>query len=200
MRPGEDPSAKTSSEELTRGVVITYVDDLLFTLFQYHVNALTKALLAKYVMKQSGILAVETPEMEKLEGIDFLGARIVRDGDGTIWCDQSKYILHCLRENGFINQDGEVVLTKVHTPPTIDEKLGEEEGTVREKNEALTLCRKYIGQMMWLTRHCCVPRHSSVHDGEATKGSQEPLSLLMEVPVDYKRPCHVHFALPRCRS
>ena len=33
------------------------------------------------------------------------------------------------------------------------------------------------------TGHCCVPRHSSVHDGEATKGSQEPLSLLMEVPV-----------------
>ena len=149
--PGEDPSVKNSREELTRGVVITYVDDLLFTGFQCHVNALTKALLAKYVMKQSGILPVETPKVEKLEGIDFLGARITRDGDGTIWCDQSKYILHCLRENGFVNQDGEVVLTKVHTPPTIDEKLREEEGTVREKNEALTQCRKYIGQMMWLT-------------------------------------------------
>ena len=151
MRPGEDPSVKTSREELTRGVVITYVDDLLFTGFQHHINALTKALLAKYVMKQSGILPVETPGMEKLEGIDFLGARITRDGDGTIWCDQSKYILHCIRENGFINKDGEVVLTKIQTPPTIDEKLGEEEGTVREKNEALTQCRKYIGQMMWLT-------------------------------------------------
>ena len=44
-----------------------------------------------------------------------------------------------------------MVLTKIHAPPTIDEKLGEEEGTVREKNEALTQCRKYIGQMMWLT-------------------------------------------------
>ena len=33
----------------------------------------------------------------------------------------------------------------------MSEKLGEEEGTVREKNEALTQCRKYIGQMMWLT-------------------------------------------------
>ena len=67
--------------KLTRGVVITYVEDLLFTGFQYHVNAVTKALLAKYVMKQSGILPVETPGMEKLEGIDFLGARITRDGD-----------------------------------------------------------------------------------------------------------------------
>jgi len=151
MRVGEDPSVKSSSEDLTRGVVITYVDDLLFTGFQCHIDALTKALLAKYVMKQSGILPVGTPGMEKLEGIDFLGARITRDGEGTIWCDQSKYIMHCIRENGFINKDGDVILTRVNAPPTIDEKLGEEEGTVREKNDALTQCRKYIGQMMWLT-------------------------------------------------
>ena len=56
-----------------------------------------------------------------------------------------------IRENGFMNRDGDVVLTKVNAPPTVDEKLGEEEGTVREKNDALTQCRKYIGQMMWLT-------------------------------------------------
>ena len=67
MRPGEDPSVKSSREELTRGVVITYVDDLLFTGFQCHINALTKALLAKYVMKQSGILPVGTPGMESLK-------------------------------------------------------------------------------------------------------------------------------------
>ena len=151
IREGEDPCIKSSGEELTRGVVITYVDDLLFTGFQCHIDALTKALLAKYVMKRSGILPVGTPGMEKLDGIDFLGARITRDADGTIWCDQSKYILHCIRENGFINQDGDVILTKVNSPPTVDEKLGEEEGTVREKNHALTQCRKYIGQMMWLT-------------------------------------------------
>ena len=101
MRPGEDPSVKTSKEELIRGVVITYVDDVLFTGFQCHINALTKALLAKYAMKQSGILPVEIPRMEKLERIDFPGARIARDGDGTIWCDHSKYILHCLRESVF---------------------------------------------------------------------------------------------------
>ena len=142
IREGEDPCLKCSSEEFTRGVVITYVDDLLFTGFQCHIDALTKALLAKYVMKRSGILPVGTPGMEKLEGIDFLGARITRDADGTIWCDQSKYILHCIRENGFINKDGDVILTKVNAPPTIDEKLGEEEGTTREKNDALTQCRK----------------------------------------------------------
>ena len=56
MRSGEDPSVKSSQEDLTRGVVITYVDDLLFTGFSYHVNAIFQALLAKYVMKQSGIL------------------------------------------------------------------------------------------------------------------------------------------------
>ena len=151
IREGEDPCIKSSGEELTRGVVITYVDDLLFTGFQCHIDALTTALLAKYVMKRSGILPVGTPGMEKLDGIDFLGARITRDADGTIWCDQSKYILHCIRENGFINQDGDVILTRANSPPTVDEKLGEEEGTVREKNNALTQCRKYIGQMMWLT-------------------------------------------------
>ena len=36
-------------------------------------------------------------------------------------------------------------------PPAVDEKLGEEEGTAREKNDAMAVCRKYIGQMMWLT-------------------------------------------------
>ena len=151
IRTGEDPSVKSSSEELTRGVVITYVDDLLITGFQCHIDAITKALLAKYVMKQSGNLPVGVPGMENSDGIYFLGARITRDSDGTIWCDQTKYILHCIRENGFMNRDGDVVLTKVTTPPTVDEKLGEEEGTAREKNEALTQCRKYIGQMKWLT-------------------------------------------------
>ena len=89
LRPGEDPSVKSSKEELTRGVVITYVDDLLFTGFQCHINALTKALLAKYL---------------------------------------------------------------------------------------------------------------GVHDGEATKRSQEPLSRPLEVLVDHKRPRYVHLALPRCCS
>ena len=45
-----------------------------FYRFQCHIDALTNALLAKYVMKRSGILPVGTPGMEKLDGIDFLGA------------------------------------------------------------------------------------------------------------------------------
>ena len=56
-----------------------------------------------------------------------------------------------MRENKFINEDGQVVLKKAYAPPAVDEKLGEEEGTVREKNHAMTVCRKYVGQMMWLT-------------------------------------------------
>ena len=153
IRPGEDPSVKTSKEELTRRVVITYVDDLLLTGWQYHIDAITKALLAKYVMKMSGSLPDGKTEkgMSISDGIDILGARITRDDDGTVWCDQSKYILHCMRENHSINEDGQVVLKRASAPPEVDEKLGEEEGTVREKNDALTMCRKYIGQMMWLT-------------------------------------------------
>ena len=59
IRPGEDPSVETSKEELTRGVVITYVDDLLLTGWQHHVDAITQALLAKYAMKKSGSLPYE---------------------------------------------------------------------------------------------------------------------------------------------
>ena len=115
IRPGEDPSVKTSKEELTRGVVITYVDDLLLTGWQHHIDAITKALLAKYVMKMSGSLPYDKSDTKGdcvTDGIDFLGARITRDNDGTVWCDQSKYILHCVRENKFVNEDGQVVLEK----------------------------------------------------------------------------------------
>ena len=156
IRPGEDPSVKTSKEELTGGVVITCVDDLLLTGWQHHIDAITKALLAKYVMKKSGSLPDEKSEKGMncvSDGIDFLGARITRDDDGTVWCDQSKYILHCMRENNFINEDGQVVLKRASAPPAADEKLGEEEGTVRGRNDAMTVCWKYIGQMMWLTTH-----------------------------------------------
>ena len=92
IRPAEDPSVKTSKEELTRGMVITYVDDLLLTGWQHHIDAITKALLAKYVMKQSGVLPEGKQDAGKnsSEGIDFLGARITRVNDGTVWCDQSK--------------------------------------------------------------------------------------------------------------
>ena len=146
MRPGEDPSVKTSKEELTRGVVITYVDDLLLTGWQHHIDAITKALLAKYVMKRSGVLPEGVPKAGKhpSEGIDFIGARITRDVDGMVWCDQSKYMLHCMRENKFINDEGQVILRKTTAPPAVDEKLGEEEDTIREKNDALIQCRKYI--------------------------------------------------------
>ena len=103
-------------------------------------------------MKKSGSLPGGKPDVESpSDGIDFLGARITRDEDGTVWCDQSKYILHCMRENEFINEEGQVVLRKATAPLAVDEKLGEEEGTIREKNDALIMCRKYIGQMMWLT-------------------------------------------------
>ena len=139
------------------------------------------------------------------EGIDFLGARITRDDDGTVWCDQTKYILHCLRENKFFNEEGQVVLKRAHAPPAIDEKLGEEEGTARENNDAMAVCRKYIGQMMWLTTRtrpdiaACLGILASLM-AETPKGSQEPPSLLVEILVDDQRPCHVHFALPQGSS
>ena len=74
FRPGEEPSVKTSKEELTRGVVITYVNDLFLTGWQHHIDAITQALLAKYVMKRSGSLPYhvqgEQPVSNQSEGID----------------------------------------------------------------------------------------------------------------------------------
>ena len=140
-----------------------------------------------------------------LDGIDFLGARMTRDCDGTIWCDQSKYILHCLRENDFINKEGQVVLTKAYAPPAIDEKLGEEEGTAREKNDALTKCRKYIGQMMWLTTRtrpdisACLGILASMMV-RRPKEVKSHLVCLWKILVDHQRPCHVHVALPQGSS
>ena len=71
-------------------------------------------------------------------------ARITGDADGTVWCDQSKCILRCLRENGFSGADGSVSLKKTSTLPSIDEKLGEEERSLKEKNDAMAVCRKSI--------------------------------------------------------
>ena len=73
IRPGEDPSVKTSKEELTRGVMITYVDDLLLTGWQHNIDAITRALLAKYVMKKSGSLPEEDLRMGRVhpKGLTF---------------------------------------------------------------------------------------------------------------------------------
>ena len=88
-----------------------------------------------YVMKRSGLLpyCVQGESTNGAsQGIDFLGARITRDADGTMWCDHSKYVQHCLRENGFYDKDGHAALRKAHAPPSVDEKLGEEEGPLKE--------------------------------------------------------------------
>ena len=56
LGPCDDPHVKTSGDEFTQGIVITYLDDLLLTGWQHHIDAITKALLEKYVMKRSGSL------------------------------------------------------------------------------------------------------------------------------------------------
>ena len=148
-------------------------------------------------MKKSGVLLpIGKPDVENPSNeVDFLGARITRDEDGTVWCDQPKYILHCMRENEFIDKEGQVVLRRASAPPTVDEKLGEEEGNIREKNDALILCRK-CQNYPYQTGHCRLSRYFGIADGATTTGSQEPLSHLVEILVDYKRPCHVHSTLP----
>ena len=111
--------------------------------FQQPAKAITEDVsVMRGPQAQKWILAVR----EEIESFKRLGVY-----EEVRKCDQSKYILHCMRENELINKEGQVLLKKASTPPAIDEKLGEEEGTIREKNDALIMCRKYIGQMMWLT-------------------------------------------------
>ena len=69
LKPGDDPDHKKSGEEFTQGVVISFVDDLLIVGWQHHIDAVTSALLAKYVMKRSRTLSENALEGHK--GIDF---------------------------------------------------------------------------------------------------------------------------------
>ena len=165
IRPGEDPSVKTSREELTRGVVLTYVDDLLLT-------GWLSCQVCHEEIRCTSVLCSGEATSGASEGIDFLGARITRDADGTV-----KYIQHCLRENGFYDKDGHAALRKAHAPPSVDEKLGEEEGSLKEKNDAMAIWRKYIGQMMWLTTR-------TRPDIAACLGI--PASLIVRRPVEVK--------------
>ena len=44
-----------------------------------------------------------------------------------------------------------MILTRANSPPTVDEKLGKKRVQSGKRIMPLTQCRKYIGQMMWLT-------------------------------------------------
>ena len=88
-------------------------------------------LLKKYVMKQSGILP-SRPQKKEAQ-IGFLGCRITRGASGAIFCDQEKYILHCMCENYFIG-----------------EQLPDEALPEAMKRKYVLECQKYMGQLMWL--------------------------------------------------
>ena len=179
------------------------MDDLLLTGWQHYIRLHHQGSVSQICNEEIGSASSQesqTAENQSI-GIDFLGARITRGEDGTVWCDQSKYILHCMRENEFIDKEGQVVLRRASAPPAVDEKLGEEEGNIREKNDALIMCRKYIGQMMWLTTRtrpdiaACLGVLASLMVRRPQEVKNH-LVQLVEILVDYKRPCHVHSTLP----
>ena len=87
IRRGEDPSVKTSKEELTRGVVITYVDDLLLTGWQTSYRCHHKGIVGQVRDEDVWFHSqVKGRKRERItsDGIDILGARTTRD-DGTVW-------------------------------------------------------------------------------------------------------------------
>eukprot|EP00971_Amphidinium_carterae_P350888 6491790-Amphidinium_carterae.3 len=126
------------------GFFIAYVDDLLAVAREEHLIAIMHQLKIKYSMKMTGTLTF--PKQQDQLPLTFLGCSVWRDEVGTLWMSQIKYIYHCLRENGWI-QDKQVILKKTATLPAPDEKR-EDEDEVDE--DARSQCQKYIGQLMWL--------------------------------------------------
>ena len=88
------------------GGLVTYVDDLLLAMPKVHPRPVMDLLLKKYVMKQPGILP-SGPQKKETQ-IGFLGCSITRDASGAIFCDQEKYILHCMHENSYIGESQKV--------------------------------------------------------------------------------------------
>ena len=90
-------------------------------------------------MKRSGSLPHEVPKgkpssaSEAQEGIDFFRARITRDADGTVWCDQTKYILHCL------------CVKNAHTLPAVDAVLIHQKlvGTPEKNKTSFCRCNSF---------------------------------------------------------
>ena len=103
------------------GGLVTYVDDLLLAMPEWHLRPVVDLLLKKYVMKQSGVLP-SGPQTQDVQ-IGFLGCRITRDQYGAIFCEQEKYIQHCMHENGFVGATQQVTLKPFHRPPEVDERL-----------------------------------------------------------------------------
>ena len=130
------------------GGLVTYVDDLLLAMPEWHLRPVVDLLLKKYVMKQSGVLPCG-PQKHDVQ-IGFLGCRITRDRYGTIFCDQEKYIQHCMHENGFVGATQQVTLKPFHRPPDVDERLPDEVLSEETKRKHVSECQKYIGQLMWL--------------------------------------------------
>ena len=130
------------------GGLVTYVDDLLLAMPEWHLRPVVDLLFKKYVMKQSGVLP-SGPQTQDVQ-IGFLGCRITRDQYGAIFCDQEKYIQHCMHENGFVGATQQVTLKPFHRPPEVDERLPEEVLSEETKRKHVSECQKYIGQRMWL--------------------------------------------------
>ena len=130
------------------GGLVTYVDDLLLAMPEWHLRPVVDLLLKKYVMKQSGVLP-SGPQKQDVQ-IGFLGCRITRDNTGAIFCDQEKYIQHCMHENKFVGETQQVTLKPFHRPPEVDERLPDEVLSEETKRKYVSECQKYIGQLMWL--------------------------------------------------
>ena len=158
------------------GGLVTYVDDLLLALPEWHLRPVVDLLLKKYVMKQSGVLP-SGPQKQDVQ-IGFLGCRITRDSQGAIFCDQEKYIQHCMHENKFVGETQQVTLKPFHRPPEVDERLPDEVVRGNQKEACVRAPELHrstdVAGHQDKARHLSCPRHLRFHDGKDSSESCHP--------------------------
>ena len=124
LRPNNDLTVVSSGDELTQGLVVTYVDDLLLGGWQHHIDSITKTLLVRYVTKCSGSLhqcpwlLISLVHASRLTPMLLFGAT------------RLAHCVHCHQANNFIGADGNVSLNKSRTPPSHCTQEGGRQGEV----------------------------------------------------------------------
>ena len=172
------------------GGLVTYVDDLLLAMPEVHMRPVIRLLLKKYVMKQSGCLP-SGPQKQDVQ-IGFLGCRITRDLTGTVFCDQEKYILHCVHENSFVGESQTVTLKPRHNRPSVDEKLPDEVLPEADKRKPEIHRTTDVAGHKDKARHLGCSWHLCFHDGEDSQGSGCSFGGFVEICLVDSLLCDVH--------
>lgn len=92
----------------------------------------------------------EQTRSEQLDPITSLGRSIGKGADQEIYRLQETYIQHCVNLNGCGQTEGHARLKARKTLPNIAD-MGEPELVDNQHQQSMGLCRRYIGQITWLS-------------------------------------------------